>query len=257
MSDPMSNNEQMFLCWAPDNGRWTPWAKPVLFNSRILTETVDSLPDIFNPFNGLDLGINFGQTVVVVDLPGSESVEVGVALSEQGFRPVPLYNGCEGPSPVVSVEGLVRAVATATASLREKPPAPDAPPVFLLDSKRMSGYPTAGNFDNRWMVFPQDFPSGNLLASLGYQHAVVISSPDGSVQEDLAHVLLRWREAGMQIKSYSLSLNSLHDIVIPKPSKYRLFFYRALAKMGLRPNSAGGFGDIIPVPSETSYGGYG
>jgi hypothetical protein len=260
MSDAMSIREAMFICWAPDEDMWTPWAKPVLFKSRGFAGVVSSEPteaaSIFSP-DELDMPVDLGRAVVIIDLPGVKSVTAGLALADQGYRPVPLYNGCEGPGAVVSVEGLAQAVFEATEKLRVKPPALNAPPAFLLDSNRMSGYSSPGRFDNRWMVFPQDFPSANFLLSKGYQQAVVVLNSSGPVAEDLAHVLLRWQEAGVQIKSFSLSSHAMEDVIIRKPSQYKLFLYRALARMGLRPNSAGGFGDLIPVPSETSYGGYG
>ena len=41
-----------------------------------------------------------------------------------------------------------------------------APPAFLLDSDRMKApAPDPGRFDNRWLVFPQDFPSAAFLRS--------------------------------------------------------------------------------------------
>jgi hypothetical protein len=260
MSDPASKSEAMFLTWAPDEGLWTPWAKPVIFNNRQLSGfALFEMGDPVSLFPPERLGIPaaLGRAVLVVDLPGVRSVTAGLALADEGYRPVPLYNGCDGRGAIVTVEGVALAVAGATDRLRTKNLPLDAPPAFLLDSDRMSGYASPGKFDNRWMVFPQDFPSANFLLSRRYQQAIVISDQGGAVQEDLKHVLLRWQDAGLQIRSFSFASRTAEDIVVQKPWQYKLFFYRALAKIGLRPNSAGGFGDYVPVPSETSYGGYG
>jgi hypothetical protein len=43
------------------------------------------------------------DTVLAVDLPGADSVEVGFALAAVGFRPVPLYNASPGPEEVVGL----------------------------------------------------------------------------------------------------------------------------------------------------------
>ena len=76
----------------------------------------------------------------------------------------------------------------------------EAPPAFLLDSRRFPRGKAAspGQFDNRWMVFPQDFPSGKLLLSRGLRRAVVVR--EGPLMDDLAHVLRRWQEAGVRIE---------------------------------------------------------
>jgi hypothetical protein len=45
---------------------------------------------------------------------------------------------------------------------------------------------------------------------------------------------------------------------VDRPSAFRSLFYRALTLVGLRRNSAGGFGSIVPQPSQSSgRSGYG
>ena len=129
---------------------------------------------------------------------------------------------------------------------------PDAPPVFLLDSRRqaqISALP--GRFDNRWLVFPQDFPSGNFLRSQGIERAVLVQEDIlRQPQEDLAHVLRRWQETGIQISVTNLAASgSPQPLTVNRPKRFRSLCYVALAAMGLRRNSAGGFGSIIPQPS--------
>jgi hypothetical protein len=57
-------------------------------------------------------------------------------MVKSGFRPVPLFNGCHGPSPVIDMAPIIRmlragAEAGVLEHLRE-----DAPPAFLIDSQR-------------------------------------------------------------------------------------------------------------------------
>jgi hypothetical protein len=57
----------------------------------------------------------------------------------------------------------VRVICNASARLKEMSFAADAPSAFILDSLRLHGTHPIGTymFDNRWMVFPQDFPSAS------------------------------------------------------------------------------------------------
>jgi hypothetical protein len=140
---------------------------------------------------------------------------------------------------------LVGALCAATPRIQALGLADDAPPIFLLDDARTHGINPAdeGVFDNRWMVFPQDFPSAKLLKSRGIEDILLVQETR-LPQEDLAHVLLRWQEAGLRIHS--------HDgkpLVIPQPSRFKAPWYRALAITGLRRNRVGGFGSRVPLNS--------
>jgi hypothetical protein len=134
-----------------------------------------------------------------------------------------------------------------------------APPVFLLDANRLkdTGKIRPGQFDNRWMTFPQDFPSGGLLISRQIQMAVLLQ--DGSrVGEDLAHVLLEWKDAGIRLQLHNRKPGTAQPLTILRPHGYRALWHRALAVLGLKRNSAGGFGSLIPEPvPHSSRGGYG
>ena len=51
------------------------------------------------------------DSTIVVDLPGAEAVYAGLALAARGFRPIPLFNGTSGPSEVIDVLPISRALA--------------------------------------------------------------------------------------------------------------------------------------------------
>lgn len=99
-----------------------------------------------------------------MDLPGAQSVATGIAVAMKGYRPVPLYNSCNGPMPVVDLSELMDVIADGTEALKQRPIHDESPPSFLLDSRRMTGTPLPARFDNRWMTFPQDFPSASFRA---------------------------------------------------------------------------------------------
>jgi hypothetical protein len=192
------------------------------------------------------------STAVLVDLPGPESVLTGLELARQGFRPVPLFNNAFHPGALVDVGPVLRLLLDRAEEIRSLALPPDAPPAFLLDSRRMTGDAKPGAYDNRWMVFPQDFPSASFLLSRNLHRATVLQRQPA---EDLAHVLLRWQEAGIEISAWDPTAGgSPQPLQVRKPSKFRHLWYRALVLMRLRRNSAGGFGSIIPMPSSGGHG---
>jgi hypothetical protein len=156
----------------------------------------------------------------------------------------------------VDVTRVVDEIGQGTLAVMRAQIAPGAPPVFLLDADRCRNrFPVAGRFDNRWLVFPQDFPSANYLLSRGVKRVILVQESD-TPQADLAHVLLRWQESGMKILVQPFLAAGLpREITVSRPSGFRTLLYRALAVMGLRRNSTGGFGGIVPAPSSSGWGG--
>jgi hypothetical protein len=109
--------------------------------------------------------------------------------------------------------------------------------------------PSPGKFDNRWLTFPQDFPSANLLIARGISTVIVIQPKTGQPAEDLAHVLRRWQDAGISIQTAASESTAAEPIEVKRPARFRRLWYGVLALMGLMSNSAGGFGGVIPHPS--------
>ncbi len=239
----MISSEDAFAAWAPDGVIWSEWAKPapfahaggVLIDDPVDTTTVPRLPLTVAP-----------PAIAIVDLPGAEAVRAGLALAERGFRPVPLFNGTNGPSPLIDIDPILRALGGGAGQIRRRSLPPDAPPAFLLDAQRQSGTPRAGVYDNRWVVLPQDFPSGTLLASRGVRDVILVQRGGGSVPTDLAHVLRRWQDQNIRLHAVDLDTGNKSDITVAKPSWFRLAWYAAIAVMGLRRSNVGGFGSTVP-----------
>jgi hypothetical protein len=248
--------EEVFDAWAPADVEWSAWAKPSLFAQWPDTVT----PSAGAPVDGHDylwLPSATGRTAIVVDLPAVESVRAGLALARRGYRPVPLYNTSYGPAPVVEIVPLILELARGAIDLQTRMLPPNAPPAFLLDSNRMQPdvLPSPGKFDNRWIVFPQDFPSATLLRGRGVTDVLLIHG-DGPVQEDLAHVLLRWQQAGIRMTAVSPADTAVRALTVKPPSWFRRAWYRMITIARLRRNNAGGFGAVIPVRSG-GHSGYG
>lgn len=255
---PMTPAE-IWDAWAPTEVLWSQWAKPVLIAQII---DVGAMPGAKHDWQALDLSAlprPSDRSAIIVDLPGVLSLSYGLALGKRGFRPVPLYNGCAGPAAVVPAEHLQAAMVDAAKELRVMKLDVDAPPAFLLDANRLrdTGRVRPGQFDNRWMTFPQDFPSGVLLKSRGIESAVLLQDED-VVGEDLAHVLLRWKDSGLRIMLQNrAAISEPRPLSVLRPPSYRALWHRALAALGLRRNSAGGFGSVIPLPAPEGGGGFG
>lgn len=267
--------EELYAIWAPVDSVWSPWVLPVPFAQLICPEALP--PTELQEFNldWLPEG-SAADLAIVADLPGGDAIYYGLALLGRGYRPVPIIDGSPGPEltflfpsnpappaneartsvSVVDMRGLLRALCRGAAHLRGVSLVPSAPPAFLLDSNRMTVASPVfeGRFDNRWMVFPQDFPSSRFLRERGIRRVTFVHDKSlTQPAEDLAHVLLRWQEDGITIESKAVHTNDAPvPIQVSRPSRFRAVWYRALAVLGLRRNDAGGFGGY---PSNISGGG--
>ncbi|HLK04786.1 MAG TPA: hypothetical protein VKT53_10125 [Candidatus Acidoferrum sp.] len=259
------NKADVFLAWAPKDSIWSPWVVPVAFAQLNCADLAQSeakqeagiIPEWLK-------GTVSGGRAYVLDMPGEIVARMGVELARLGVRPVPIIDGSPsqgefsiGPgvgatdvigasaNVVVDMTELLRSLCEGAAALCEIHLAADAMPAFLLDSKRMTGHRvlTDESYDNRWQVFPQDFPSAKFLLEHAVQRVLLVQGRKGQPQEDLAHVLLRWQEGGVAIESVGLNDGSSPErIVVARPSRFRAIWYRALAILGLRRHWSGGFG---------------
>ncbi|HVR99545.1 MAG TPA: hypothetical protein VMW27_23175 [Thermoanaerobaculia bacterium] len=253
---------ELFEIWAPQESVWSSWAKPVLFATPEAPKPDAPKPDSSPEATRLEpmrfAARSDGGTAFVVDLPGAASVDAGLELAGLGYRPVPLFNGVSHPFAVVRSELIRERLIAGAEELRGIRLPAGAPPAFLLDSKRLSPgtKPQPGQFDNRWVVFPQDFPSASFLSSRGIRRVVLLQETPGQPSTDLAHVLFRWQRAGIEIGGQEKG-GTPQPLQVNRPSWFRSLFYRTFTLAGLRRNSAGGFGAVIPVAAVSTGGGFG
>jgi hypothetical protein len=257
------NRNAIFDLWAPAAAPWSAWTKPLLFvhldNAELQPGAALSPPAWAPPADA--------TTLIVSDLPGPLSVHAGEALAYAGFRPVPLFNAVPGPAAeldqafvaqnVVDVASIIDAMRSATerSGVTLRSLAADAPPAFLLDAARRTGHaPRPGDFDNRSVSLPTDFPSAAFLTARGIARVVLLVAEDPTLPAaDLSHTLLRWQEAGIQIFAMTvddtLHASALQPIRVHKPKWFRVMWQSALALVGLRRHPLGGFGGTLPHPS--------
>jgi hypothetical protein len=276
--------EELFEVWAPRGQNsggpdWSRWAKPVIFTAfrradlepafrNVGLEPGASLPgsesDPDAPAGEVPLpDVSWApataeRVAVIVDMQGAESAWYGVALAQRGYRPVPLYNASPSPYPEtasarVDLRLIMDVLLSQARRLRELTIPEDAPPAFMIDSLRLAegrmpdGWYEFPHYDNRWVVLPQDFPSANLLLSRGIRSVLLLQDRDGAPKDDLAHVLLRWQQAGIAVSTKNIKTpEPPQRINVSKPSRFKRLWYAALVIAGLQRNSAGGFGDVLP-----------
>ena len=249
------NKEYLFECWARSTSIWSDWAKPVLFahwdQSVPPIVPAPSIPDASwaPPADG--------STAIIVDLPGAFGVGMGLALALRGYQPVPLYNASPAPigsRAVVDVQAILDALVIAAPQVAQVRLPADAPPVFLLDANRRFGslQPVPGSFDNRSVSFPTDFPSATFMLSHGIQKAVLLQERDSKPQEDLAHTLRLWQQAGIAFESRGADdPHRAHPLIMRRPSFMGWIWFRLMMLFQLRRNPLGGFGGLL---SESSAG---
>ncbi|MFN8371462.1 MAG: hypothetical protein U0694_01095 [Anaerolineae bacterium] len=263
---------EIFEIWAPETSVWSAWAKPVIF-AQMKEKGVMVPPDSGVDYEAYWAPNTADRTALIVNLPGDESVRAGLSLVERGYRPVPLYNTSLGVKPVLDLNPIITKLVAGAGMLQGAYLDEQAPPAFLLDSDRLKGLlpPQPGMYDNRWVVWPQDFPSSTFLRSKDIQRVMVVQSGT-RVQDDLAHVLARWQRDKLEVVVQDVpSVNAFEkpkpgdlaaepaamrysgQIVPFQPSGFFTFWMwtRMMmpARFGLRRSSVGGFGGIVPFPS--------
>jgi hypothetical protein len=261
--------KELFEIWAPSDSTWSQRVSPASF-AQIECSNGGAAANVDAPAPTWHEQRASPESAVVIDLPGADSIRLALVLAERGYRPVPIINASPGPVGlqlnflpqaanvslqsivVLDMSSLVREICIGTEFLQKLSFASDAPPVFILDALRLRGTNPIRDdmFDNRWTVFPQDFPSARFLADKKIKQVTLVRAEKGQPLEDLSHVLLRWQEAGIEILAKaSGDPGAPPGITVSRPSRFRASWYRALAIMGLRRSSVGGFGSFIPETS--------
>jgi hypothetical protein len=169
---------------------------------------------------------------VILDLPGEEAVAAAAALAERFW---PVFDFGNWPHP----RGVVPSHQTLGAALYYSPRfraaasrlAPDAPPVFVLDSQRLNPYgDDPERFDNRYLA---QLPSAENLRALGIRRLMYVRPPGAAATEldDLNDDFVAFEQAGIEVRFVSLgdftadsSSGSTHYFWGGSPSTHILFW---------------------------------
>lgn len=191
--------KEIYRIWAPVGKTWVDWVRPVPFmgigeysKQYACSSFQVPRPDVSNEI--------YRDGAIFVDLPGEESVSMGIALARQGYRPIPVYNGTieqMGSRATVDNQTVGEALWMATTELSQIEIADDALPTFLLDRNRLNRFKMEiALFDNSWDIYPQDIPSAEYFTAKGIRKIIIIGE---SVSKDLKKILYDYQKKNITI----------------------------------------------------------
>ena len=212
--------KEIYKIYAPNGAKWIDWVRPVPF---VAIDTYNRKPIA----NFLDREAMFlkeyqKDTAIFIDLPGKESIELGIGLAHMGYRPIPVFNGTyeqQGSQATTNTYLIESCLINGSQKLKNIKLKNDANPAFLLDSHRTNRYRAKESiFDNSWDLYKQDIPSAEYFKQNGITRIIVVGS---ALQPDLKKIFLKFQERGMDIYITDGYL-SPKKIILAKTIKERL-----------------------------------
>ncbi len=191
--------KEIYQIWAPYGKKWVDWVRPVPF-IEIHTQKKGYVISQVSVPEQIAIETADGKAAIIVDLPGTDSIEMGLVLAKKGYRPIPIFNGVEeqrGARATTDNQSIDIALFYGAKILEQISIPEDAPPAFLLDSNRLQRYKIDDSiFDNSWDIYPQDIPSAKYFFSEGIEKIIVIG--DG-ISRDLKKILRDFKKKGLHI----------------------------------------------------------
>ena len=190
--------KEIYKIYAPNGAKWIDWVRPVPF---VAIDTYNRKPIA----NFLDRKAMFlkkyqQDTAIFIDLPGKESIELGIGLAHIGYRPIPVFNGTDeqqGSQATTNTYLIESYLINGSQKLKNIELKNDANPVFLLDSHRTNRYRAKESiFDNSWDLYKQDIPSAEYFKQNGITKIIVVGE---TIQRDLKKIFLKFQEKGIDI----------------------------------------------------------
>ena len=191
--------KEIFKIWAPPGEKWVDWVRPVLFvamKNKLKKYKPAHVQLQWPLIDDLDKK----STAIIVDFPGQESVEIGILLAKQGFRPIPVFNGTiqqEQSNSLVHNDDIMTALAWGAIQLKDIDIEKDASPAFLTDCCRMNSIRTdVSVFDNSWDLYHQDLPSESYFIKNGIKQILVIGP---RLSKDLKNIFAEYDKKVIKI----------------------------------------------------------
>ena len=190
--------KEIYKIYAPNGTKWIDWVRPVSF---VAIDTYNRKPIV----DWLDRKAMFlkkyqQDTTIFIDLPGKESIELGIGLAHMGYRPIPVFNGTDeqqGSQATTNTYLIESCLINGSQKLKNIKLKNDANPVFLLDSYRTNRYRAKESiFDNSWDLYKQDIPSAEYFKQNGINKIIVVGEV---IQPDLKKIFLKFQEKGIEI----------------------------------------------------------
>ena len=188
--------KEIYKIYAPVGTKWTEWVRPVPFiaidtyNRTPISDWVDRKTMFLKQYEK--------DTAIFIDLPGKESIELGISLAHTGYRPIPLFNGTDeqiGSQATTDTYLIENCLINGSQKLKNISIKNDANPVFLLDSSRTNRYRFKESiFDNSWDLYKQDIPTSQYFKESGICKIIVVGN---IIQRDLRKIFFEFQDAGI------------------------------------------------------------
>lgn len=189
--------KEIFKIYAPFDSKWTQWVRPVPFiamdtyNRKAIYSWIDRKIFFLDKYEE--------DTAIFIDLSARESIELGIALSRIGYRPIPLFNGTdeqENSYATTDTYLVESTLITASSILKNIHLKNDANPVFLLDNTRTNRYRAKESiFDNSWDLYKQDIPTAEYFKQNNISKIIIVAD---TIQKDLKKIFLEFQKNGLK-----------------------------------------------------------
>ncbi len=190
--------KEVYKIYAPNGAKWIDWVRPVPFvaidtyHRKPIVDWVDRKAMFLKQYQQ--------DVAILIDLPGKESIELGIDLAHMGYRPIPLFNGTDeqqGSQATTNTYLVESCLINGSQKLKNIQLKNDANPAFLLDSYRTNRYRVKESiFDNSWDLYKQDIPSAEYFKQNGITKIIVVGD---TIQRDLKKIFLKLQEKGIEI----------------------------------------------------------
>lgn len=192
-------NKECYKIWASFDKKWVDWVRPVSFikiNEKIKHFQESGLKIIsFDSIKIIDKDM-----AIIVDLPGTKSIEVGIILAKLGYRPIPIYNGTieqKGARATTDNSTISSALVWGAHKLINIKLLDNANPAFLVDKNRLERHRIDNSiFDNSWDVYHQDLPTEEYFLNNGITKILVISD---NLSKDLKKIFKGYSKKKLSI----------------------------------------------------------
>lgn len=212
--------KEIYKIYAPEGTKWIEWIRPVPF---VAIDTYNRQP-VNNWISRKPLFLEQYQkdTAIFVDLPGKESIELGIALANLGYRPIPIFNGTDeqlGSKATTDTYIIEKSLIVGAEKLKSIYLANNANPAFLLDSSRTNRYRANESiFDNSWDLYGQDIPSLEYFKQNGINKIIVVGN---EIQRDLRKIFFKFQDSGIEF-FLTDSYSTIQKVILRKKLKEKL-----------------------------------
>lgn len=209
----------MLTAYQPKSREWLPFFVPTLIQSLQFESLRGQLAPIFLPDmkesygRGQAIGKDYlanaqnaGETAIIVDMPGRDSIALGAGMADAAHLIV-TFDNFPHPLGVTPSHETLAAMLYYAGEIEAKQSAVQGKvaPIFLLDSKRLEAYTDADmQFDNRYLA---KLPSAQKFQEMGIK-SIIYVTPDRTRTEeldDLNEDFVEYKNKGLNIAMLPLS----------------------------------------------------